>query len=179
MKDSHKKEKKIFFLALAGEPVIHSETSAKVGRIVDILIEPNLLEVGAIKTSQGNWLVRPVESIPSKEVKLNVNDAVLVSGFELMDPEYQVVGGWLSICDVIHGQEVVTTGGAKLGEIRDIQIDDRGIVVAYQLDWAPRSSSSKLSQYAENERLIPVIATHALDQKVMIVNEDVLVEQAA
>ncbi|MGW8249286.1 MAG: hypothetical protein ACWGO1_01485 [Anaerolineales bacterium] len=176
MDDKHQEYQVNYFRQLVDKPVVLKDSLEQVGKLVDILIEPNLLEVGAIQTSHDRWLVRPVESIPAEQVTIQNRDVILVSGFKLIDQRYQPESHWLSVCEVIHGQEVVSTGGAKLGEIHDIQLDERGLVVAYQLDWEPEAGSRKYDRH-EDEKLVPVIATHALDAEVMIVNEDVLAEQ--
>lgn len=165
-----------YFRQLVGKPVVVKSTHEQVGKLEDILIEPNLLEVGAIHTSQDKWLVRPEESIPAERVTIQNKEVILVDGFQLMERSYQPASHWLSVCDVIHGQEVVSTGGAKLGEIHDIQLDGDGLVVAYQLDWEPEAGRRKYARH-DDKKLVPVIATHALDSEVMILNEDVLVEQ--
>jgi uncharacterized protein YrrD len=93
-----------------GKPIIDEATGQIIAKVVDVLIDPNIVQVAALVTSKGNLFERQIEAIPSHEVRVWGRDAILVGRTDVIS-KIEVLAGsgtWLSVSDQVKGYEVVS-----------------------------------------------------------------------
>jgi uncharacterized protein YrrD len=150
---------------LIGKPIIDQTTGQIIADIADVLIDPNIAQVAALVTSKGNLFDRQIEAIPSHEVQVWGEDAILVGRTDVISKVEELAGSgkWLSVSDHVKGHEVVSSLGMRIGELNDVMINAEGQLVAYELDRVFIEGP-----LAESKR-IPADIAQAFGQDVLIV----------
>jgi len=152
---------------LKGKTIVSITNGVVVGQIIDVLIDPNALKVAALVTSKGGLLKRgETEAIPADEVQVWGGDVILVSGPNVVVKEDQLpsLEKWLSASDRIKGYTVVSTDGARIGELNDVMLDSQGQIVAYDL-----GQVFVEGPVGESKRIAAEL-THSLGPDVLIVD---------
>jgi len=152
---------------LKDKTIVSITNGAIVGQVMDVLIDPDALQVAALVTSKGGLLKRgETEAIPADQVQVWGYDVILVSGPNVVVKEDQLPGleKWLSASDRIKGYTVVSIDGTRIGELNDVTIDAQGQVVAYDL-----AQVFVEGPVAESKRIAAEL-THSLGPDVLIVN---------
>jgi sporulation protein YlmC with PRC-barrel domain len=156
---------------LIGREVFSQKDASKVGVILDLMIDPNLLKVSALVTMDSNLSKRDLHMIPSGEVKTwGHKTVILVSQADVIrkGEELPECKKWLSVSSQLIGQDVITTSGKRLGELEDLSIDEKGRIVSYGIKEAIHT---KPTGYQGKTSHIPSMATHQLGSGVLLVNE--------
>jgi len=159
---------------LIGKQIISSDKGIRIGTLSDLLIDPNMLEVAAIVTQKGDPLRNDFRAIPSDAIQVWGRDAILVEKTNVLrtKDELSELENWLSFMDSIRGEIIVTTTSKRIGKIEDIQISVDGRITAYLFH--PTESESGETNTEQSPRIshIPVLATHALGDEALMVNEN-------
>jgi uncharacterized protein YrrD len=150
---------------VGGNDIIDAKTGTRVGRVEDMLIDPQSMRVSAVVTHLGDFLNRDVRAIPANQVQTWGRDVILISGEGEMGRREDIPGqeSFLSISDNLRGKTVVTTSGEKIGQINDVLMDDNGQIVAFEL-----GSGGIFEGRHEGPTHIPANATRSLGQDVLI-----------
>jgi uncharacterized protein YrrD len=165
---------------LQGKSVISVSNGQVIAKVVDVLIDPDPPQVAAVVTAKGGGGIlkrqEEIEAIPSNEVQVWGQDAVLVSGPDVVVRISELPGSekWLSVADQIRGHDVISTEGTRIGALNDVVVDTDGQFVSYDLAQAytvGEGSAAKIKQ-------IPVEATSSLGRDVLIVDAAQIAEQA-
>ena len=161
-------------ILLAGElitrRVFSTDDNVQVGVIKDLMIDPNLLEVAALVTTEGDVLKRDIYMIPSGEVKTwDEKTIVLVSKADVIrrQDELPECEHWLSVVHELLGQDVITTTGTPLGKLKDIAVDQNGKITGYELNL---EETARPADYKGRIDYIPSLSTHSLGEEVLIIN---------
>ncbi len=96
---------------LIGKPIIDQTTGQIIADIADVLIDPNIAQVAALVTSKGNLFDRQIEAIPSHEVQVWGEDAILVGRTDVISKVEELAGRVRSEAEKLHRAE----GGAQVG----------------------------------------------------------------
>jgi uncharacterized protein YrrD len=118
-----------------GKPIIDETTGQIIAKVVDVLIDPNVVQVAALVTSKGNLFERQIEAIPSHKVRVWGRDAILVGRTDVISNVEELAGSgrWLSVSDQVKGHEVVSSLGTRIGELNDVVVNAEGQLIAYDL----------------------------------------------
>ncbi|MBC7342569.1 MAG: PRC-barrel domain-containing protein [Clostridia bacterium] len=100
---------------LVGRPVILQETGAKVGRIKDVIYDPNERRILGLKVEQDGLWPRVV-LVPWYLVRVD-NDAVLVESDNISEAR---LGTEASAISELVGAPVVTETGQQVGNVADV-----------------------------------------------------------
>jgi uncharacterized protein YrrD len=154
---------------LQGKPVISVTNGEIVGKVLDVLIDPEALRVAAAVTSKGKMLgrQREIDVIPGDEVQVWGQDAVLVNRPDVIVKDSELPGRetWLSVADQVKGHAVIGTDGRRIGQLNDVVIDVNGQFVGYDLVQPFVPGGDK----AQAIKQIPAETTSVLGQDVLIV----------
>ena len=160
---------------LIGMQIISTDKGRRIGTLVDLLLDPNMLEVAAIVTEKGDPLRNDFRAIPSDAVQVWGRDAILVGETEILRAKNELpdIDNWLSFVDNILDESVITTSSRRIGKVQDVLINANGRISVYILhptESQPRDRDSKGNKSPGVLR-IPVLATHALGTEVLMINE--------
>ena len=154
---------------LQGKPVISVTNGEIVAKVLDVLIDPEALQVAAAVTSKGKMLgrQREIDVIPGNEVQVWGQDAVLVNRPDVIVKDSELPGRetWLSVADQVKGHAVIGTDGRRIGQLNDIVIDVNGQFLSYDLVQPFVPGEDK----AQAIKQIPAETTSVLGQDVLIV----------
>jgi len=164
---------------LQGKPVICVTDGAIVAKVLDVLVDPDALQVAAAITSKGGALKRQreIEVIPASEVQVWGQDAVLVKGPDVIVKDSQLPGRekWLSASDQVKGHDVIGGDGTRIGQLNDVVVDVNGQFVGYDLTQPFVYGDDP----AQKIKQIPAGATSVLGQDVLIVEMTQIKESLA
>lgn len=122
---------------LHGKPIVSVTSGRIIAKVLDVLMDPDRLQLTAVVTSKGGLLSREkdIEVIPSVEVQVWGQDVVLVSRPDVIVKKSELPGSenWLSVTDRIKGHDVINTEGLRIGKLNDVVVDNRGQLVGYDL----------------------------------------------
>ncbi|GAB4535755.1 MAG: hypothetical protein Kow0063_20370 [Anaerolineae bacterium] len=156
--------------ALQGKPVVSVTNGKIIAKVLDVLMDPDSLQLAAVVTSKGGLLSREkdVEVIPSPEVQVWGQDVVLVSRPDVIVKKSELPGSekWLSVTDRIKGHDVISTEGQRIGKLNDVVVDNRGQLVGYDLVQAFVFSGGP----SAGLKRITARATSSLGQDVLILD---------
>jgi uncharacterized protein YrrD len=155
---------------LHGKPIVSVTNGRIIAKVLDVLMDPEGLQLAAVVTSKGGLLSREkdIEVIPSVEVQVWGQDVVLVSRPDVIVKKGELPGSekWLSVTDRIKGHDVISTDGQRIGKLNDVVIDNRGQLVGYDLVQAFVFSGGPSAGLKQ----ITARATSSLGQDVLIVD---------
>jgi len=164
---------------LQGKPVICVTDGSIIAKVLDVLVDPEALQVAAAITSKGGALKRQreIEVIPASEVQVWGQDAVLVKGPDVIVKDSQLPGRekWLSASDQVKGHDVIGGDGTRIGQLNDVVVDVNGQFVGYDLTQPFVYGDDP----AQKIRQIPAGATSVLGQDVLIVEMTQIKESLA
>jgi uncharacterized protein YrrD len=156
---------------LLGKPIVSLTSGEIIAKVLDILIDPDALQLAAVVTSKGGGLLsreKGIDVIPSDEVQVWGQDVVLVSRPDVSVKKGELPGTekWLSVADRLKGQDVISTDGLRVGKLNDVVIDTSGQLVGYDLARAFVFSGGP----SGGVKQIAAEATSSLGQDVLIVD---------
>ena len=164
---------------LQGKPVICVTDGSIIAKVLDVLVDPDALQVAAAITSKGGALKRQreIEVIPASEVQVWGQDAVLVKGPDVIVKDSQLPGRekWLSASDQVKGHDVIGGDGTRIGQLNDVVVDVNGQFVGYDLTQPFVYGDDP----AQKIKQIPAGATSVLGQDVLIVEMTQIKESLA
>jgi uncharacterized protein YrrD len=151
---------------LIGKPVISVTNGQNIATIVDFMIDPEKLSLSALVTSKGSILSRKIEAIRAADIQVWGMHTVLVKDHDVILKEDELYDrdAWMSFSDDLKAREVVTIEGTRLGTIKDLLVDRRGKMLAYEL-----SKMYKQGQAFEG-KLILTEATQSLGKDILVVD---------
>jgi uncharacterized protein YrrD len=151
---------------LIGKPVISITNGQNIATIVDFMIDPEKLSLSALVTSKGSILSRKIEAIRYADIHVWGMHTVLVKDHDVILKEDELYDrdAWMSFLDDLKAREVVTIEGTRLGTIKDLLVDRRGKMLAYEL-----SKVYKQGQAFEG-KLILTEATQSLGKDILVVD---------
>jgi uncharacterized protein YrrD len=151
---------------LIGKPVISVTNGQNIATIVDFMIDPEKLSLSALVTSKGSILSRKIEAIRAADIQVWGMHTVLVKDHDVILKEDELYDrdAWMSFLDDLKAREVVTIEGTRLGTIKDLLVDRRGNMLAYEL-----SKMYKSGQAFEG-KLILTEATQSLGKDILVVD---------
>jgi uncharacterized protein YrrD len=151
---------------LIGKPVISVTNGQNIATIVDFMIDPEKLSLTALVTSKGSLLSRKIEAIRAADIQVWGMHTVLVKDHDVILKEDELYDrdAWMSFLDDLKAREVVTIEGTRLGTIKDLLVDRRGRMLAYEL-----SKVYKAGQAFEG-KLILTQATQSLGKDLLVVD---------
>jgi sporulation protein YlmC with PRC-barrel domain len=160
------------------KPVISVTDGSTIAKVLDVLVDPNALQVAAAVTSKGGGPLkrgREMDVIPADEVQVWGKDAVLVKRPDVIVKDSELPGreSWLSVSSQLKGRDVIGNDGTRLGQLNDVVIDVDGQFVSYDLVQPFVYGGDP----AQKMKQIPAGATSVLGQDVLIMVMD-QVEQA-
>jgi uncharacterized protein YrrD len=154
---------------LIGKPIISMTNGVSIGKVVDILFDPDAAHVAALVTSKGGLLARGagMEAIPAQDVQVWGQDAVLVSRPDVVTGEDQLPERqhWLSVVEQVKGRDVVSIDGTRIGQLNDIVLNTQGELVAYDL------AHVLVSGPVTQSKRIPAQTTRSFGRDVLIVDK--------
>jgi uncharacterized protein YrrD len=174
MEKTHSEADQMFsFRELKGKEVFTQNRESKVGVVEDVMIDPHLLEVVAVVTDQSSAVMRDMQMIPSVEVESWGQDAIKVSGAEVIKSgrELPDCEQWMCVSGQLLGQEFVNMSGAHLGDLDDVYFDKQGRITGYKINIHAASQESIPEEMTSSGRFIPVEATHSIGTKRTIINQ--------
>jgi sporulation protein YlmC with PRC-barrel domain len=154
---------------LVGKPIVTIQHGKIVGKVRDVLIDPERYEIAAL-VLPGRLLSRKTMIMPRHQVHVFGEDVILVKSDEAMprDDTLEKVASLIAVSKQMRGQEIVTEKGARIGIVDDVMIDEQGRVISYAL-----SRVTAEGPVAANKR-IPLSYTRTLGPDVIIVDSSAL-----
>lgn len=119
---------------LIGRLIVTVTRGEIVGKVKDVLIDPERWEVAALvlpsKVFSKESLI-----IPRSVVHVFGQDVVLVKSNETMprDDTLDHVASLIAVSGQMKGRQIATEKGVKVGVLNDVLVDEAGKVVAYDL----------------------------------------------
>jgi sporulation protein YlmC with PRC-barrel domain len=158
---------------LQGKHIISVTDGSIIAKVLDVLVDPDALQVAAAVTAKGGGLLKrevELDVIPADDVQVWGRDVVLVKGPDVIVKDSQLSGSqaWLSVSGQVKGRDVVGDDGTRVGQLNDVVIDVDGQFVGYDLaqPFVPGGDP------AQKMKQIPAEATSVLGQDVLILDMD-------
>lgn len=156
---------------ILGKPIVSLTNGQIIAKVLDILVDPDALQLAAVVTSKGGGLLsreKGIDVISSDEVQVWGQDVVLVSRPDVLVKKGELPGSenWLSVVNRLKGQDVISTDGLRVGKLNDVVIDTAGQLVGYELAQAYVFSGGP----SGGVKRIGAEATSSLGQDVLIVD---------
>jgi uncharacterized protein YrrD len=157
---------------LVGKPLVTITHGEIIGKVKDVLIDPEKFEIAAL-VLQGGIFKRGTTIFPRSIVHVFGKDVILVKSNEAMrrDNELDHVASLIAVAGQMRGRPVATETGVRIGIVNDMVVDETGKVVGYDLARVFVKGS-----LAESKQ-IPLAATRSLGPDLVIVDTD-LIESA-
>jgi uncharacterized protein YrrD len=119
---------------IIGKPLVTIQHGEIIGRVKDVLIDPERYEVAALVVP-GKLLSRKTMVLPRSQVHVFGADVILVKSNEVMvrDDTLENVSSLIAARRQLKGQAVVTEQGLRVGIVDDLYIDEGGRVVSKRI----------------------------------------------
>ena len=146
--------------------VTHGEI---VGKVKDVLIDPDRFEIAAL-VLPGKGFRREPMVIPRSIVHVFGQDVILVKSNEAMprDNTLQGVASLIAVTGQMKGRQIATERGVRVGLLNDVLVDENGKVVGYDL------SKVYIEGPVRESKTIPFQATRSVGPDLIIVDTDAL-----
>jgi len=107
-------------------PIISLYNTAKIGSVLDFVVDPDTGRVIGIIGERGGFLKRDAKVISTVDVREFSKEALLVDSEDALVSQYDIVkiDSVLKSRIKIFGNRVVTESGKYLGKVRDYLVDD-------------------------------------------------------
>jgi uncharacterized protein YrrD len=154
---------------LIGKPLITITHGEIIGKVKDVLIDPESYEIAAL-VLPGKMFSRKTMVLARHLVHVFGKDVILVKSNEVMarDDKLKGVSSLLGVSKQMKGQEIVTEQGVRIGIVGDVLVNETGKVVSYDL--AKVFIEGPISE----SRQVPLEATRSLGPDVIIVDSLIL-----
>ena len=157
---------------LLGKPIVTIQHGKIIGKVRDVLIDPERYEIAAL-VLPGKFRLFGARTLvlPRHQILVFGEDVVLVKSNEAMprDDTLENVSSLIAVSRQMRGQEVVTEQGMRIGVVDDVLINEKGRMVSYAL-----KRVSVEGPVAASKR-IPLGYTRTLGPDVIIVDSSALV----
>ncbi len=119
---------------LIGRLIITVTHGEIVGKVKDVLIDPDTWEIAAL-VLPGKMFSKETTIIPRGVVHVFGIDVVLVKSNEVMlrDDTLDHVASLIAVSGQMKGRQVATEKGVRVGVLNDVIVNEAGKVVAYDL----------------------------------------------
>ena len=154
---------------LIGRLIITVTRGEIVGKVKDVLIDPEKWEIAAL-VLPGKAFRKETNIIPRGVVHLFGRDVVLVKSNEAMprDDTLEHVASLIAVSGEMKGRQIATEKGVRVGVLNDLFVDEAGKVVAYDL-----AKVFVKGPIAESKE-IPFHATRSVGPDLIIVDPKVI-----
>ncbi len=116
------------------KPLISVTDGKKLGEIKDIYLDQDMHQMAAVHLGREGLVNRRSLLIPRSAVQLFGVDAWLISGSDkVIDEEDLAESGTFTLIGELHGREIQSEGGTKVGVIEDVIFNDQGGVLGFAL----------------------------------------------
>jgi sporulation protein YlmC with PRC-barrel domain len=114
--------------------VINIQDGRLLGKVDDLYLDKDLTAVTAVYLGGEGLIKRTPVFVRSRDIMLFGMDAVLTQETAIVyrGEEIPTAGRWIRLRD-LHGREVDTPGGTKIGRIRDVVLDEAAEVTGFSL----------------------------------------------
>lgn len=153
---------------IKGFQIISNSNGQIIGRVEDLLVDMNTLQVAAIVTFTGNLLDSNIKAIPRKDIELWGEDVILTTGVEVIFEQNKLddSGNWASVLNNIKGKDVLNTKGERIAVLNDVVIDSEGQIVGYDL------SKVFIEGPVEKSKRIHRRTTHTMGADALIIDTE-------
>lgn len=156
---------------LHSKPIINVQNGEKIGNLEDLLFDPDTLQIAGLSLSRASsgslssFFNRDTDTLPASSVRVWGRDVILVNDQEMIDEvKNPGVEKWVRLSNQLHGHPVVSTDGARIGEVNDVLVDSQGRIAGYDL------SEVYIDGPLNESKRIPIQATSSLGKDVLIVD---------
>ncbi len=124
----------LMFRDFCNKPVISITDGKKLGEIKDIYLDQDMRQVAGIFLGREGLVNRKTFLIPRSAVQVFGADAWLVSGPDVVKEQEDLPESatFVPFGDV-HGRDIESEAGTKIGEIDDVILDTQGRVLGFAL----------------------------------------------
>lgn len=118
---------------LVGKTIVSSETGDRMGRVADVLLDPQSNR--ALGLVIGGGVLGGEHVLPFGDIQTLGTDAVVARSAQgVLDAKHwRAQGIEAARSSALKHKRVLTTGGRMLGELNDVMLDDVGIVEAFEI----------------------------------------------
>jgi uncharacterized protein YrrD len=118
----------------SGKALISITDGKKLGEIKGLYLDGDMRQVAGVFLGTEGFVKRKAQVIPRSDVQVYGMDAWLVSGPEKVVALEDIPdsAGFTLVSD-LHGREVQTEGGTKLGTVEDVVLDGEAHVLGFTL----------------------------------------------
>jgi sporulation protein YlmC with PRC-barrel domain len=150
---------------LIGRLIVTVTNGEIVGKVKDVLIDPETWEVAAL-VLPGKLFSREVMILPRSVIHVFGKDVILVKSNEAMprDDTLDHVASLIAVSGEMKGRQVATEKGVRVGVLNDVVVNELGKVIAYNL-----AKVFVQGSLAENKE-IPFHATRSVGPDLIIVD---------
>jgi sporulation protein YlmC with PRC-barrel domain len=116
------------------KPIVSSTDGKKLGEIKDLYLDQDMRQIAAVFLGKEGLLSRKTLVIPRSAVLVIGVDVWLVSGSDTVMQQEDLPGlATLTLVGDLHGREVQTDGGTKIGAVEDVILDNEAHVLGFGL----------------------------------------------
>jgi uncharacterized protein YrrD len=159
-------------LSFRKKPVICITNGSQIAVVEEILVDPGHLRLSAVVTSKGGLLRPEVRAIPAEFVQVWGEDAVLVTGPDVIRKKRDLSGleKCISAFDSITGRDIITLNGERAGELGDMLVTLDGRLGGIEVDRERPELSDLFGGRSMHARPLPIAAVHSLGKDVLILD---------
>lgn len=161
-----------------GKSIISTSDGQRIGKVEDILIDPGNMKIEGIVTSRGGFMRPDVRAIKASDVEVWGQDVVLVTSPDVILRREEISGleNCLSATEQIQGRDVITLDGQRIGELRDLFIDNKGNMAGYEVSKVRSDLADLFGGNRRRSYALPVASIHSFGKDVLIVDLQVVKE---
>jgi len=158
---------------LIGKPIISIDQGRRIGTVKDLFVDSDVRAVVGIYLGTEGFFSRKGLCVDRDNVVVYGQDAVLVRHSDaVVDSTPACESAIWRRADALHGQEVVTAGGTRVGTVDDILLDDQMRVIGFML-----SRTYLTGPVADRRAIVREAVTDIQGDDVMIVDLSVAEQQ--
>jgi uncharacterized protein YrrD len=119
---------------LIGKPLVTVTHGEIIGRVKDVLIDPERFEIAAL-VLPGKLFSRETMIVPRHIIVVFGKDVILVKSNEVTvrDDSLESVASLIAVSGQMKGRQMATEKGVRIGTVDDVMVDEGGRVVGYHL----------------------------------------------
>lgn len=119
---------------LTGKRLISLDDGTDLGTVKDVYFDMGISSVSALYLGSEGLFNRKINVIPRTAITLFGRDAILVSQADAVTDNQQneEINEWVRR-DQLQGRPITSGGGTKVGTVRDVLLNDDGMVVGFTL----------------------------------------------
>jgi uncharacterized protein YrrD len=118
----------------SNKPLISITDGKKLGEIKGLYLDGDMRQVAGVFLGTEGFIKRKAQAIARADVQVYGMDAWLVAGSDkVMALEDNPDSASFTLASDLHGREVQTEGGTKLGVVEDVVLDNEARVLGFSL----------------------------------------------